>query len=75
MATTLIGKDGASMPKPEPGESQDAYIDRCMADAETIAKYPDDEQRYAYCKAVWETESRRQQLSQGMTTKNTGLVR
>ncbi len=37
------------MPKRGKGESKDAFIDRCMGDAEAIADFPDSDQRFAFC--------------------------
>jgi hypothetical protein len=42
------------MPKPRSNESEKDYIARCMADAETMDKYPDDQQRYAVCKSIFD---------------------
>ena len=45
------------MPTPRPQESKDEYLERCMGDEETIAKYPENEQRYAVCNSLWDAEA------------------
>ena len=42
------------MPNPNPSESHDDYINRCMSDDETLSKFPDEEQRYAVCESMWD---------------------
>jgi hypothetical protein len=41
------------MPRPHPGESQDKFIARCMASAESRRSFPDEAQRAAVCHSVW----------------------
>lgn len=41
------------MPKPETGESQDDFIQRCMGDDMMRQDYPDSEQRSAVCHTQW----------------------
>lgn len=45
------------MPKPLPKESKEEYLSRCMGDAETVSKYPDNQYRYAVCNAFWNNEA------------------
>lgn len=42
------------MPLPQPSETRDEFIDRCMADAEAVSDYPDRAQRFAVCQSFWE---------------------
>lgn len=42
------------MPNPRAGETRDDWIDRCMGDAEAVADFPDNSQRYAVCISKWE---------------------
>lgn len=37
------------IPKPEAGESQDDFINRCMGDQVMVDDFPDESQRYAVC--------------------------
>jgi len=46
------------MPQPIKGEKKDTFIQRCMADEESVGSYPDESQRYAVCNRVWETHTR-----------------
>lgn len=42
------------MPSPGPTENEDEFISRCMGDAEAMADFPDEDQRYAVCISKWE---------------------
>ena len=42
------------MPRPSGNESRDDFLSRCMADAESIADFPETDQRYAVCNSIWE---------------------
>jgi len=42
------------MPTPRAKESEQEFITRCMGDAETLSKYPDEDQRYAVCISIYE---------------------
>ena len=46
------------MPQPIKGEGKDKFLQRCMADEESVGSFPDESQRYAVCNRVWETHSR-----------------
>ena len=46
------------MPQPIKGEGKDKFLQRCMADEESVGSFPDESQRYAVCVRVWETHSR-----------------
>ena len=46
------------MPQPIKGEGKDKFIQRCMADEESVGSFPDESQRYAVCTRVWETHTR-----------------
>lgn len=41
-------------PEPEPDESHEELIRRCMADDESVEDFPDPEQRRAFCESQWE---------------------
>jgi hypothetical protein len=45
------------IPKPEPGESKDEFLDRCMSDPKMVSEYGDD-QRFAVCSAQLEGPDR-----------------
>lgn len=45
------------MPDPMMGETEDDFIERCMADDEAVEDFPDGSQRLAFCFSKWE-ESR-----------------
>jgi len=45
------------MPKPNPNETHDDFITRCMDDSESKTSFPDEAQRYAVCESTW-TETR-----------------
>ena len=42
------------MPNPQPSESHDDYIKRCMSDQESVDSFPNEEQRYAVCESKWD---------------------
>ena len=42
------------MPTPNPGESRDDFINRCMGDAEANASFPDAPQRFQFCRSQWD---------------------
>lgn len=42
------------MPNPRSGENRDDWLERCMADPEQRASFPDSDQRYAVCVSKWE---------------------
>jgi len=42
------------MPTPKPKETEEAFISRCMVDPEPMSKYPDEAQRYAVCKSIYD---------------------
>ena len=44
------------MPTPNPDESKDDFIARCLANPTMNADYPDNAQRYAVCEAQWSEE-------------------
>lgn len=46
------------MPQPIKGEGKDKFLQRCMADEESVNSFPDESQRFAVCQRVWETHSR-----------------
>ncbi len=46
------------MPQPIKGEKKDTFIQRCMADEESVNSFPKEDQRYAVCQRVWETHAR-----------------
>jgi len=45
---------GMTMPDPRPGESEDDYMDRCMADEKSRKDYPNPAQRAAVCTSMFE---------------------
>ena len=46
------------MPKPRPGEDRSRFITRCVSDAESIADFPNTQQRVAFCYAQYERYSK-----------------
>lgn len=41
------------MPTPNESETESEFVSRCMGDDEAVEEFPDEEQRVAYCYAVW----------------------
>jgi len=41
------------MPTPNPEETKDEFIQRCIANPTMNSEYPDNAQRYAVCQAQW----------------------
>lgn len=46
------------MPKPRPGEDRSRFITRCVSDAESIADFPNTQQRVAFCYSQYERYSK-----------------
>src|SRR5690606_38264214 len=46
------------IPTPQPNESAEEFIERCMGDETMVAEYPDEKQRYAVCQTQLEEEGR-----------------
>lgn len=44
------------MPNPNPTETKDEFIKRCMGDSEANHSFPDSEQRYAFCQSQWDED-------------------
>ena len=42
------------MPTPTDGETESEFLERCMSDPEANEDFPEDNQRFAFCQAVWE---------------------
>lgn len=42
------------MPTPRAGEDREDWLDRCMGDSESVADFPDADQRFAVCISKWE---------------------
>lgn len=42
------------MPTPRPNESEADFVSRCMGDAESVADFPDESQRAAFCYSTYE---------------------
>lgn len=47
-------RDMLSRMEPNSGETEDDFLGRCMADEETVARFTDEDQRYAVCISKWE---------------------
>jgi hypothetical protein len=47
----------AQMPNPRSGENRDDWLERCMADPEQRASFPDSDQRYAVRVSKWDEKS------------------
>ncbi len=46
------------MSQPIKGETQVAFITRCMQEQDGVKSYPDKFERYEVCQRVWETHKR-----------------
>lgn len=42
------------MPDPNPGETREQFISRCMGDDEARRTFPRRAQRYRFCESQWE---------------------
>jgi HK97 family phage prohead protease len=42
------------MPEPRADETREEWLDRCMGDAESVADFPNSDQRFAFCSSEWE---------------------
>lgn len=61
------------MPTPEPDESHDEWIDRCMSDDESVEDFPDEDQRLAFCESVWE-QSREDDMTENFERRVAGQI-
>lgn len=52
------------MPEPNPGESHEEFIERCMEDSESQETFPDEDQRLAFCESQWDEANESQAMSQ-----------
>lgn len=52
----MSGRPEAPLPSPRQDESEDEFIDRCMADDTMNEEYPDESQRRAVCQKQWDGE-------------------
>ena len=50
------------MPKPNQGETRDAFLDRCMGDAKAVSDFPNQDQRFAVCTSFWEKRSNQDEI-------------
>lgn len=44
------------IPKPNPAETADKFIERCMSDSVMSSEYPDQAQRFAICSVSYDKE-------------------
>jgi hypothetical protein len=44
------------IPKPNPAETADKFIERCMSDEIMLNEYPDQSQRFAICSVSYDKE-------------------
>lgn len=59
---------GEAKPSPRSNESRDEFIERCMASDEAQRDFPDQDQRFAFCRSEWERSNQRNR-SAPMETK------
>lgn len=59
------------MPKPRKNENRDEFLNRCMADDEARADFPDNKQRYAVCNSFW--DNRKKDMSDDIQFKSVSL--
>ena len=48
------------MPSPNPQETRDEFIQRCMGDGEANRDFPERDQRFAFCNSQWERRMKSQ---------------
>lgn len=63
------GPDEAK-PSPASGESREDFISRCMADSESRADFPDEDQRFAFCQSQWDNTRSKRNSGAQMETKS-----
>ena len=63
------------MPRPGKGEKRKAFLDRCMADPEAGADFPDQAQRFAFCTSRWEGQVEKDRWVQGRRVRTQRFAR
>jgi len=61
------------LPTPRSDESEDEFIDRCMGDSESVADFPDPEQRRAVCQTQF--DEARKEDGKSVISKITGEIK
>lgn len=46
------------MPTPRAGEDASDFLNRCMGDEESRRKFPQQDQRYAFCQSQWSNRNK-----------------
>lgn len=60
------------IPKPNKGESHDAFMGRCMANPTMNTEYPKQDQRYAVCQSSWDKKKKEKSMpNQDLIVKGT----
>lgn len=62
------------MPVPNNTEDRETFIERCMADEESNADFPDNDQRYAFCNSQWENKDKNNVMKTGYKNKVSNLA-
>lgn len=62
------------MPKPRKNEEQDSFVTRCMVDKDSLADFPDDGQRLAFCMSSWDNRDRAKSMEQEKDLKEDTAV-
>ena len=51
------------LPKPEPTERRNEFLQRCMIDETSVEDFPDDKQRYAVCIRQWNESTQQDEMA------------
>ena len=51
------------LPKPEPTEERNEFLQRCMIDETSVEDFPDDKQRYAVCIRQWNESTQQDEMA------------
>lgn len=61
------------IPKPEGGESQEDFIQRCMGNPTMNSEYPDNSQRFAVCNSQYEEAKNEEKVIEALKDFNTKI--
>jgi HK97 family phage prohead protease len=61
------------LPKPNPGESQKDFLNRCMGDEVMVSEFEDEAQRYAVCVDLWKEAGREMDERKALPVHHTAV--
>ena len=50
------------LPKPKDKEKRKEFIERCMADTESVSEFEQENQRFAVCNDLWSNKDNKEEI-------------